>query len=80
MNLAWLPGKAIPNIEKDSAKCNINLQTPYPLLAEKIGSKIEQTSMPVFSAGIGPILLNSIFSGPCGSSLSFLFSGQEPQM
>ena len=75
MNLAWLPGKAIPNIE-----CNINLQTPYPLFGEKIGSKIEQTSTPVFSAGIGPILLNSIFSGPCGSSLSFLLSGQEPQM
>ena len=79
MNLAWLPGKAIPNIEKDSAKCNINLQTPYPLLAEKI-EKIEQTLTPVFSAGIGPILLNSIFAGPCGWSFSFLPSGQEPQM
>ena len=32
MNLAWVPAKAIPNIEKDFARCNINLETPCPLL------------------------------------------------
>ena len=52
------------------------------LLAEilKIVKKINRNSPLRFSAGIGPILINSMPPGPCDSPLQFVLSGQDPQM